>query len=56
MSQKMCNLDVPKSIIHKNSEAMSKFTKIPSEIKNFFSEKRGSSVICKCCLIAKSET
>ena len=45
MSRKMCNLDVPKSIIHKNSEAMSKFTKIPSEIKNFFSEKRGSSVI-----------
>ena len=44
MSWKFSNLEVNKLITTK-LKAMSKFTKIPSEIRNFFSEKRRSTVM-----------
>ena len=44
MSWKFSNLEVTK-LINTKLKAMSKFTKIPSEIRNFFSEKRHSTVM-----------
>lgn len=44
MSRKFSNLEVTKLLTTK-LKAMGKFTKIPSEIRNFFSEKRRASVM-----------
>lgn len=44
MSRKFSNLEVTKLLTTK-LKAMGKFTKIPSEIRNFFTEKRRASVM-----------
>ena len=45
MSRKMSKLDVQKKNHYSKLKAMSKVTNIPSEIRNFFSEKRRSVVM-----------
>lgn len=44
MSRKFSNLEVTKLLTTK-LKAMGRFTKIPSEIRNFFTEKRCASVM-----------
>ena len=56
MSRKMSKLDVTKKHYSK-LKAMSKITNIPSEIRNFFSEKRAHPTNpVECCADANPKT